>query len=163
MNTLRTAVAVVGLAALGAAQDVNPVRTVSRLAESSEAQLNRSIAELNALRDEIATEKIPLAKELGDLETKVASLRKESDRIARTVDSADLEQAAVKAEMKARQDELGLRLEPPRRIRAHVRDEGRRVRTSGVRRRDGGREAGRREQTRFPRRESSDGRPPSPA
>ena len=87
-------------------QDPSPTATVSRLSGSAEAQLNKSISELNALRDLIAKETIPLAKELTDLEAKVVNLRKDGDRVTRAVDSGNLEQAAIKAEMKARQDEL---------------------------------------------------------
>jgi len=80
--------------------------TVSKLSESAEAELSKSIATLNALRESIATETIPLSRELTEGESKVSALRKENDRVTRSVDAGHLEQAAIKAEMKARQDEL---------------------------------------------------------
>lgn len=106
MRNINHGVLVLLLTLCAVAQDPAPAATVSRLADAAEAQLNASIAELNALREVIAKETIPLSKELSDLEAKITTLRKESDRAARSIDSGNLEQAAIRAEMKARQEEL---------------------------------------------------------
>jgi biopolymer transport protein ExbB len=80
--------------------------TLSRLARSAEEELERSNRELNELREKIENEKLPLSKELTTLEQSVTTLRKEHDRVTRLVDVGNLEIPAIKAEMKARNDEL---------------------------------------------------------
>lgn len=80
--------------------------TMSRLATSAEQELSKSIAELNQLRELIAAEKLPLAQELTALEERFSQLRPEYDKITRLVDAGSLEISTIKAEMKARQDEL---------------------------------------------------------
>jgi biopolymer transport protein ExbB len=80
--------------------------TMGRLSRSAEQELARSVQDLNRLREQIAAEKLPLAQELTSLEQKVTNLRKEHDRVTRLVDAGNLEIPAIKAEMKARTDEL---------------------------------------------------------
>src|SRR5262245_20432818 len=80
---------------------------MSQLSVSAKEQLEKSIQDLNKLREEIATEKLPLAQELTALEDKLTQLRKEHEKITRLVDSGNLEITTLKGQMKARQDELG--------------------------------------------------------
>ena len=79
---------------------------MSRAASSADAELARSIAELNSMREQIAADKLPLAQELTALEERVIELRKEGERVQRLVDAGALEIGTLQAEMKARQDEL---------------------------------------------------------
>jgi biopolymer transport protein ExbB len=83
-----------------------PGQTMSTLSESAGQELAGSIAELNRLRDEISAEKLPLAQELTSLEDTLSQLRRDHDRVTRLVDAGNLEISTIKAEMKARQDEL---------------------------------------------------------
>lgn len=103
MRMLASAFVVLSLCANGFAQEHN----LNQLSRSSEQELSKSIAELNRLRDQIANEKLPLAQELTSLEEKVTQQRREHEKITRLVDAGNLEIATIKAEMKARQDELG--------------------------------------------------------
>lgn len=86
------------------APDVNPV--MSQASHSAVAELNKSIADLNELRAQISSEKLPLAQTLTTLEGSVIQLRREGDRVQRLVDAGALEIGTLKAEIKARQDEL---------------------------------------------------------
>lgn len=112
MNQIRSIflLAVVGSAAFAEAQAPAPGaeagQALSRAGSSAEAELSRSIADLNAMRERIATEKLPMAQELTGLEEKVIALRRESDRVQRLVDAGALEIGTLQAEMKSRQDEL---------------------------------------------------------
>jgi biopolymer transport protein ExbB len=81
-------------------------KAMTRAGSSADEALARSIAELNGMRERVATEKLPLAQELTGLEEKVIELRRESDRVQRLVDAGALEIGTLQAEMKARQDEL---------------------------------------------------------
>jgi biopolymer transport protein ExbB len=94
------------LAAASPAQEPAAEETMSQLARSAEEQLAASIQELNELREQIATEKVPLAEELTTLEQTLAQLRREHETVTRLVDAGSLEIAAIKARMQARQDEL---------------------------------------------------------
>lgn len=85
--------------------DENP--TISQAARSAGNELNKSINELNAMRAQIAKEKLPLAQELTALEESVIQLRRDGDRVQRLVDAGALEIGTIKAEMKAHQDEVG--------------------------------------------------------
>jgi biopolymer transport protein ExbB len=83
-----------------------PSDTKAALASSAAEQLAGSIEELNALRASIASEKLPLAQELTALEEKLGQLRKDHEEITRLVDAGNLEISTIKAEIKAREDEL---------------------------------------------------------
>ena len=88
------------------AQPSAPTQTMTTLSRSAEQELSKSIAELNQLRDVIANEKLPLAQELTSLEDKLIVLRRKHADVTRLVDTGNLELTVIKAEMKARQDEL---------------------------------------------------------
>jgi biopolymer transport protein ExbB len=88
------------------AQEANPTETLDQLSGKAHDELARSTAELNALRDAIATEKLPLAQELTALEEQLGKLRKDYDKVTRTLDEGNLEVTRIKTEIKARQDEL---------------------------------------------------------
>lgn len=83
-----------------------PDRTIDRISTSAGARLEKSVAELNALRDEIAAEKLPLAEELTRLEEALTQQRREYDQLARRADEGKLELSTIKSAIKARQDEL---------------------------------------------------------
>ncbi len=79
--------------------------TLGQLFGSSEQQLSKSIQELNRLRDQVATEKVPLTQELTASEEKLAQSRKDYEQVRRVVDMGGLELATMKNEIKSRQDE----------------------------------------------------------
>lgn len=110
MNTLRCALGVLILGLPLRAQEAPASApqpgTLQRLSHSAAEQLAKSVADLDALRQQIAGEKLPLAQELTGLEDKVAQLRREHDEAVRAADSGNLELATLKAELKARQEEL---------------------------------------------------------
>ena len=89
-----------------AAPAEKPAETMQRVAISADAELAKSVAELNRLREQIAADKLPLAQELTALEERLVQLRKENDRITRLVDEGALGMAAMRSEIKLRQDEL---------------------------------------------------------
>ncbi len=106
MKTLNATLFALCLAGSSLAQQPAANESLSRLSRSSEQELASSIQELNQLRERIATEKLPLAQELTNLEEKLAQFRREHDRVTRLVDEGNLELTTIRAEMKARQDEL---------------------------------------------------------
>lgn len=106
MKTLLTLLCILGLTASGFAQAPAGEGTVSQLSRSAAEELAASIAQLNALREQIATEKLPLAQELTASEETLSTLRKNFEKITRLVDAGNLEITTIKSEMKARQDEL---------------------------------------------------------
>ncbi len=88
------------------AQDEAANETMNHLSVSAQKELAKSVEELNKLRDQIATEKLPLAQELTALEEKLTKLRGEYEKVTRLVDTGVLELTTIKTETKARQDEL---------------------------------------------------------
>jgi biopolymer transport protein ExbB len=97
---------VLSLAVSGFAQEPDANQTMNQLSLSADKELAGSIKELNQLRDQIATEKLPLAQELTASEEKLVQLRRDYEKVTRLVDAGNLDMATIKAEMKARQDEL---------------------------------------------------------
>jgi len=83
-----------------------PAQTMADLSRSAEQRLATSIEDLNKLREQVSSEKLPLAQELTALEEKVSNLRKEHERVTRLVDEGTLGISTIKNEIKARQDEL---------------------------------------------------------
>lgn len=106
MKTLRFASILLALLLVHAAHGAESPGLL-QAQQSSQAELDRSVKELSALREQIAAEKLPLAQSLSQQEDELTKLRREHERVARIVDSGNLEVANLKAEMKARQDELG--------------------------------------------------------
>jgi biopolymer transport protein ExbB len=106
MKLISATVFAVFLATAGSAQQAPEEQTMSRVSRSAEQELAKSIEELNQLRRQIANEKIPLAQELTSAEEQLSQLRQDHEKTARLVDSGNLEISSIKAEMKARQDEL---------------------------------------------------------
>jgi biopolymer transport protein ExbB len=92
------------VSSFGQQPDAN--QTMNQLSFSADKELSNSIQELNQLREQIATEKLPLAQELTASEDKLIQLRRDYEQVSRTVDAGNLELATIKSEMKARQDEL---------------------------------------------------------
>jgi biopolymer transport protein ExbB len=88
------------------AQQPSPDATLARLSSSAEDRLTSSTRELNDLRERVANEKLPLAQNLTASEQRVTALRKEHDRVTRTLDSGNLDIPTIKGEIKAREDEL---------------------------------------------------------
>jgi len=100
------ALVIFGLAISSHAEPPAPNETMNQLSRSAEQELVRSIQELNQLREQIATEKLPAAQELTASEEKLAQLRRQHEEITRQVDAGNLEITTIKSEMKARRDEL---------------------------------------------------------
>jgi len=88
------------------AQPAPAGETIGQLHLAADRQLAQSIQELNELRAQISAEKLPLAQELTALEERVTQLRREHEQVTRLVDAGNLGITTIKAEMKARQDEL---------------------------------------------------------
>jgi biopolymer transport protein ExbB len=88
----------------GAEDSATPAMTL--VSRSAAEQLAKSVEELNALRTQIASEKLPLAQQLTTLEEKLAVLRKEFERVTRLVDAGNLEIGTIKNQNKLREDEL---------------------------------------------------------
>src|SRR3989338_2314910 len=71
--------------------------TMKQLSLSAGQELAKSIQELNQLREQIATEKLPLAQELTTLEEKLTQLRRGYENATRKVDDGNLEIITIKA------------------------------------------------------------------
>lgn len=106
INTISVILAVFCLTVSSFAEQPTANETMSKLSNSAEQELAKSIQSLNQLRDQIITEKLPLAQELTASEDKLVQLRRSYEQVTRTIDAGNLELATIKAEMKARQDEL---------------------------------------------------------
>ncbi len=74
---------------------------------AARTKLDAAVAELNTLRSEIAAERLPLATELRELESKVLGLRREHERMQRIVDNQSVDLASLEAQVKAYDDEAG--------------------------------------------------------
>ena len=106
LKTLSITFCIFFLAVCSFAEQPAANETMKQLSLSAGQELTRSIQELNQLREQIATEKLPLAQELTTSEEKLAQLRRDHEKVTRLVDAGNLEIITIKAEMKARQDEL---------------------------------------------------------
>jgi biopolymer transport protein ExbB len=76
-----------------------------RVADSVHKQLQDSVAELNALRERVAEEKIPLSRKLSELESNLAEVRLEYQQTSRLLDSRTLDLSNLRSEIKSRQEE----------------------------------------------------------
>jgi biopolymer transport protein ExbB len=76
-----------------------------RAMQSSKSDLDRALAEFAELQEQIAAEKIPLAKKLGELEDSVQSKRREAERARRLRDNRELDLKSLESDVKSRKDE----------------------------------------------------------
>ena len=106
MKKINIVLSIFCLAVNGFAEQPAADTAMSQLSTSTEQELTKSIQGLNQLRDQIATEKLPLAQELTASEEKLVQLRRNYEQNARMVDSGNLELTTLKNGIKARQDEL---------------------------------------------------------
>lgn len=76
-----------------------------RAAQDVRAKLEQSLAELNALREKVGAEQLPLAKRLNELEAELARVREEARGRARAVDERVNELGALQRDVDARKKE----------------------------------------------------------
>jgi biopolymer transport protein ExbB len=79
----------------------------SGASDDVQQRLKESIQELNALRQQIAEEKIPLSRRLSELERELVEVRQEYQQTTRTLDSRTLDLNNLRNEIKSRRDEAG--------------------------------------------------------
>lgn len=88
---------------------LGPVRAeggdFNQASQSIQQKLEDSIAELNALREQAAAEKIPLSRKLNELESELGNVRLEYQKTTRLFDSRILDQNNLRNEIKARKQE----------------------------------------------------------
>ncbi|MEW6744601.1 MAG: MotA/TolQ/ExbB proton channel family protein [Planctomycetota bacterium] len=72
---------------------------------SMERRLEESIRELNELREQMAAERLPLSRELSELEAELVKVRLEYQQAARLLDSRTLDLANLNSEIRELQDE----------------------------------------------------------
>jgi len=112
MNTRSILPALVSFALLAAgrgalAQEPDAATTaVRQLSNSSQRELQKSIDELNGIREQIANEKLPLDQDLTKYETLLTQLRRDHDKATRSVDEGNLELNSIRNDIKIRKDEL---------------------------------------------------------
>ncbi|MGQ0552973.1 MAG: MotA/TolQ/ExbB proton channel family protein [Planctomycetota bacterium] len=92
-------------AAAPAASNPNQPRTFDQAAASVQEQLAASLAELDALRRQIADEKIPMSRQLSEAEAELSAARLSYQQTSRLLDSRTLDLSNLRAEIKSRQDE----------------------------------------------------------
>ncbi|MGH9749010.1 MAG: MotA/TolQ/ExbB proton channel family protein [Candidatus Polarisedimenticolia bacterium] len=98
--------ALVLLLAAGTTLSAAASEDLDRAAAAGEADLEASLKELSALRERIAAEKLPLTRELGDLEDRLKRRRQEHDQALRGIDTGNLDLTTAQAELKLRQEEV---------------------------------------------------------
>lgn len=101
MKRLTLLALMLALALPAAAQD----RAFSDSAGSVERDLQKSLADLTALRERIAAEKLPLNRKLRELELELSDARGEFEAVTRELDRSTLELGKVEGEISGRRDE----------------------------------------------------------
>jgi biopolymer transport protein ExbB len=74
-------------------------------AQSAQQKLEQSVAELNALREQIAVEKVPLSQRLSDLENELIKVRLGYQKASRLLDTRTLDLNNLRSEIKSRHEE----------------------------------------------------------
>jgi biopolymer transport protein ExbB len=111
MKTLRIILFLLGAASGAASTDLRAqqptaVETLGSISGDAAKELATSTSELNHLRDQIASEKLPLAQELTSLEERLTKLRKDHEKTTHALDEGNLGLAKIRSEIKARQDDI---------------------------------------------------------
>jgi len=80
--------------------------TASKVAREVQKDLRASEAELTQIREQIANEKIPLNKELNELEKELIDVRTEFEETSRTLDTRNLDLTNLRKEIQSREKEV---------------------------------------------------------
>ena len=102
IRTLALAAALALPSAPALAQDVS----FEQASRSVEERLEGAVEELNALREAIMQEKLPLGRQLSELETELSAVRLEYQQTTRLLDSRTLDLSNLRTEIEARKDEV---------------------------------------------------------
>ncbi|MCW0219982.1 MAG: MotA/TolQ/ExbB proton channel family protein [Prosthecobacter sp.] len=78
---------------------------LANVAEDFQERLDTATKQLSETRKQIEIEKVPLTKQLNELDDKIIEARKEYDRILRISDSRTLEITNLKAQIKGKEDQ----------------------------------------------------------
>jgi biopolymer transport protein ExbB len=81
-------------------------QTIEQAVASSKADLEKAQQELAAVRNEIKDQRIPLSREINQLEDEVIGKRRESERILRLKDSRTIDLNSLRNEVRIREDEV---------------------------------------------------------
>lgn len=80
--------------------------SIHEAAQSIQSKLDASLEEFSTLQAEIAAEKLPMSKQLADLENELATLRADGTGTTRSLQEATLELANLQSRIKNRRDEV---------------------------------------------------------
>ncbi len=83
----------------------DPNSSFEQAAKSVQHQLEESVSELNKLREQVASEKVPLSQKLDDLESELVKVRLEYQQTSRLLDSRALDLSNMRSEIKSRHEE----------------------------------------------------------
>jgi biopolymer transport protein ExbB len=86
-------------------QDPNSRQSFQQASDSVQRQLDESLAELTALREQVAAEKIPLSRDLSDREEKLIKVRQKYQQVSRLLDTRTLDLGNLTSEIKSRKEE----------------------------------------------------------
>ncbi len=89
----------------GVAADGEVEQSFDQTASSVEGDLAAALAELSALRERIAREKLPLSKQLSRLESELVSVRREYEQLGRQLDTQNLDLGNLRSEIEGRKGE----------------------------------------------------------
>ncbi|MBD3265955.1 hypothetical protein GF373_04740, partial [bacterium] len=95
----------VSLAATAQDEAESNENAFTRASQSLQLQLQDSIAELNQLRERAAEEKIPLSRQLSELESELSDVRLEYQETTRLLDSRTLDLSNLRSEIEKREQE----------------------------------------------------------
>jgi len=95
------------LAALLLAPGIAPAQDLSTVASAASDDLQKALADLAAVRQQVETERLPMARELSELEQRLADQRVELGKAQRFQENQLVELNALKAEARRRADEVG--------------------------------------------------------
>jgi biopolymer transport protein ExbB len=95
------------LATSAAAQEpAGPAPGFGAASRDVRRDLDGGLAELSELRERIAAEKIPLARELRELEDELVAVRGEYQQVSRLLDSRTLDLGNLRTEIGSRSEEI---------------------------------------------------------
>lgn len=105
IQTLGVVVLIMSSVVLAQNQGESRRITLQEAAVTAQRQLEAAVAELSQLRERVAAEKVPMNRQLRDLEGELSRLRAESQKLSRQLDSSTLDLGNLRNEIKSRQDE----------------------------------------------------------